>query len=241
MSRVITGPRFVLEALRADASISVIYAEHRRADEALRQAAARASVRIEEKTREELDELTDGVRHQGVVALASDYAYLSLDELLQHQTEKSLLVALDELTDPQNFGAIIRSAVAFEVGGIIIGRHRSVQVTPAVVRASAGATEHAKIAQVTNLQKALVTLQEQGYWVIGLDGEAEQELSTITQRFDHAVLVVGSEGRGLGRLVRKRCDMLARIAHRGPIDSLNASVATGIAIYEASRWLEKPK
>ncbi len=235
MSRIITGPRFVLEALRARAPIKVIYAEPNRADDRLRSAARAAGVQIDARSRQELDDLTEGVRHQGVVAVASDYQYQSLEDLLDATQERGLVVGLDEITDPHNVGAIVRSAVAFGAQGVLVSKHRAAMVTPAVVRASAGATEHARIVQITNLQKTLVSLKDAGFWVVGLDAEGERTLSELPSDLAKVVLVVGSEDKGLRRLVRQRCDMLARIPQAGPIDSLNASVAAAIAIYELSR------
>lgn len=235
MSRIITGPRFVLEALRARAPIKVIYTEPNRADDRLKSAARAAGVQIDARSRQELDDLTEGVRHQGVVAVASDYQYQSLDDLLEATQERGLVVGLDEITDPHNVGAIVRSAVAFGAQGVLVTKHRAALVTPAVVRASAGATEHARIVQVTNLQKTLVSLKDAGFWVVGLAAEGGQTLSELPRDLAKVVLVVGSEDKGLRRLVRQRCDMLARIPQAGPIDSLNASVAAAIAIYELSR------
>ncbi len=241
VSRVITGPRFVLEALRANTPIEAIYAEPHRADDSLTEAARAASIRIEERPREELDKLTQGARHQGVVAIASDYPYASMPDLLRDVGEGALVVALDEITDPHNVGAIVRSAVAFGADGVLIGKHRSAQVTPAVVRASAGATEHARIIQVTNLQKALIQLKDEGFWIIGLDGAADQEFHDVRRDLGRVVLVIGAEDKGLKRLVRQRCDMIVRIPLAGPIESLNASVAAAIAIYELSRLQQESR
>src|SRR5690606_33550110 len=142
-----------------------------------------------------------------------------------------LFVALDEITDPHNFGAIIRSAVAFGVDGIVIPERRSAQVTGVVSRTSAGAVEHAAIARVVNLARALETMANDGLQIVGLAGEGEASLDELGPAPHGRVVVVGSEGKGLRELTRKRCDLLVRIPMNGPIASLNASVAAGVAFY----------
>lgn len=236
MKRRITGPRAVLEALRRDArALSVILLEEppSRGGREIRAAAERARVPVERRSRAELDALTGEVRHQGVVAIAGDYPYASFAELLDEAP--ALIVALDEITDPHNLGAIVRSAVALGAGAVVLPRHRAARVTPTVVRVSAGATEHARIAPVKNLALALDACGERGMEVIGLDGEASERLRDLGPSPGGRVVVIGSEGRGLRPGVRKRCHRLCRIELAGPIASLNASVAAGIAIYEATR------
>lgn len=239
MKRIVAGRRAVLEALRASPqSIVVIYldaADHgamRELDEAARE----QDVPVQERDHAELDALAVGLRHQGVVAITGEFTYLDLETLLHKiPAERPLLVALDEVTDPHNFGAIVRSAVAFGADGILTLKHRAAPVTPVVVRASAGATEHALIARVTNLAQALDTLTERGLEVVGLDMGGELLIEELEVGPGGLVLVVGSEGRGLRRLTRERCHRIASIAMTGPIASLNASVAAGIAIHHASR------
>jgi 23S rRNA (guanosine2251-2'-O)-methyltransferase len=234
MKRLLLGPRSVTEALRANASeISVVYVsdEDRRELATLADDARKRSVIVEARTSAELDKLAKGERHQGVVAISGTYPYLNLEELISKLPERALLVALDEITDPHNFGAIVRSAVAFGAHGVITLKQRAAPVTPVVVRASAGATEHARIARVTNLATTLNTFANDGYDVIGLAAEGASDLRALPKRRGSAVLVVGSEGRGLRRLVRERCTELVRIPMDGPIESLNASVAAAIALY----------
>src|ERR1700712_2214374 len=234
MKRLLLGPRSVTEALRANASeISVVYVsdEERRELVTISDDARKRSVIVETRTTVELDKLAKGDRHQGVVAISGSYPYLNLEELINALPERALLVALDEVTDPHNFGAIVRSAVAFGAHGVITMKHRAAPVTPVVVRASAGATEHARIARVSNLATTLSTLANDGYDVIGLAAEGAADLRALAPPQGSAVLVVGSEGRGLRRLVRERCTELVRIPMDGPIESLNASVAAAIALY----------
>jgi 23S rRNA (guanosine2251-2'-O)-methyltransferase len=237
MKRLLLGPRSVTEALRANAAeLSVVYVsdEPRRDLSEIADEAKKRSVVVEARSIAELDRLAKGDRHQGVVAIGGSYPYLSFEELVAKLPERALLVALDEITDPHNFGAIVRSAVAFGAHGILTLKQRAAPVTPVVVRASAGATEHALIARVTNLASALSTLADQGYDVIGLAAEGASDLRKRGQRTGSCVLVVGSEGRGLRRLVRERCTELVRIPMAGPIESLNASVAAAIALYALS-------
>lgn len=239
MSRVIAGHRAVAEALRGRGAreISVIYMSDqlKRAPDEIERLRDRVGVRLERLSSQAMDALADGVRHQGVLAIGGPYPYRDLHELIDEAGEAPLLVALDEITDPHNFGAIVRSAVAFGANGVITLKRRAAPVTPVVVRASAGATEHANIAQVTNLARTLQSLAKRGMEIVGLASESNVALKELGDAPHGRVLVVGSEGRGLRRLVRERCDVLTRIDIPGPIENLNASVAAGIAIYEAAR------
>ncbi|MAQ15895.1 MAG: 23S rRNA (guanosine(2251)-2'-O)-methyltransferase RlmB [Sandaracinus sp.] len=232
--RVVVGRRFVVEALRGG-TVDRCWVEPGLLEKLpdLADAAAAAGVVIQEGSREDLDRRAQGVRHQGVVASGPPYPYRPLEKLLE--LDAPLLVALDEVTDPQNFGAIIRSALAFGADGILVPRHRSATLGPAVVRASAGATERAAIAEVPNLQKALLLIADQGLEIIGLDAGGDVLVGDLGPAPRGRVIVVGSEGKGLRRLVRERCDRIASIPQRGDFDSLNASVAAAIALYEAGR------
>ena len=232
MKRLLAGPRAVEEALRADAQrVAVVYASAERARE-LEALAARAKVRCEIRSAAELDALAGELRHQGVLAIAGEYAYAELDEL--QLPAAPLLVALDQITDPHNFGAIVRSAVAFGADAIITLKDRAVPVTPVVVRASAGATERARITRVTNLARTLKQLGDQGFTRVGLDAEGTQSIGDVPFGVGR-VLVIGSEGEGLRRLTRESCDVLARIDMPGGFESLNASVAASIALYESAQ------
>lgn len=235
MKRLLLGPHAVTEALRAaPARVAVIYVEQGGAAlEDLQRLARAGDVRCEPRARAQLDALARGARHQGVVAVTGDYSYVNLDELLENAGDKPLLVALDEITDPHNFGAIVRSAVALGASGVITLKDRAAPVTAAVVRASAGATEFARIARVTNLARALGQLRDAGLQTVGLDAEGDTALRALPFPAAGRVLVLGSEGHGLRRLVRAQCDVLARIELRGPVQALNAAVAAGIAIHES--------
>ncbi len=239
MKRLICGPRAVTEALRAQpAEISIVYfaEDPRRELKELVELAQKRNVAFEFRQPNELDRLARGERHQGVVAIGGSYSYLSFEDLLAKLPERALVVALDEITDPHNFGAIVRSAVAFGAHGILTLKHRAAPVTPVVVRASAGATEHANIARVANLVQALDALRDRDFAVIGLAVEGARDLPELGPMADqNRVLVVGSEGRGLRRLVREHCTDLVRIPMSGPIESLNASVAAAVALYALSQ------
>lgn len=234
MTRVLAGRRPVLEGLRGNARIRRIYTEPQRAYEDVIEAAGAQNIEVAKRDRAELDRLSDGVRHQGVVALAEDYEFTELDEIIRRAAGVPTLVALDQLTDPQNLGAIIRSAVTIGLDGVIVPKHRAAGITAAVVRASAGATEHASIARVTNLQRTLLSLAESGMEIVGLDAGADIDIRKLEPSASGRVLVVGSEGKGLRRMVRQRCDIVVHIHQKGPMDSLNASVAAAIAMYEIS-------
>ena len=238
MKRILAGPRAVEEALRVDPKrIAIVYVQR---DGAARKLdfwaeAQRAGVRCETRDAAELDAIANGLRHQGVVGIGGDYPYADLDVILARAKPAPLLLALDQLSDPHNFGAIIRSAIAFGADGVITLKDRAAPVTGVVVRAAAGATERAKIARVTNLARTLQQLRDTGLSVIGLDAGASQTLETVPFDARGRVLVIGSEGDGLRRLTRDACDALVRIHMPGGFESLNASVAAAIALYESSR------
>jgi 23S rRNA (guanosine2251-2'-O)-methyltransferase len=194
--------------------------------------ARRERISVEVVDRRRLDALVDG-HHQGVVADVEPFPYASLSDLLD--LEAPLVLVLDSLQDPQNFGTLLRTAQAVGVDGVLVPEHRAVGVTPAVSNASAGAVEHLRVARVTNLARSLQQLKASGVWVYGLSVDAEQPFWTADLRGPLA-LVVGSEGSGLGRLVRETCDLLLRIPMvGGSVQSLNASVAGSLVLYEAFR------
>jgi 23S rRNA (guanosine2251-2'-O)-methyltransferase len=237
---VIAGRRAVYEALSGRTEIAVIYAADPD-DEALaevRDLSQKKRVRLEARDANALSALAGEARHQGVVAIAGEYPYRELHVLLddaRRAESAPLLVALDQITDPHNFGAIVRSVVAFGARGVITTKDRAVPVTPVVVRASAGATEHVAIARVTNLARTLEQLADEGFETIGLAGEADEALGELGPAQSGRVLVVGSEGKGLRRLTRRACQHVVRIDMSDTIGSLNASVAAGIALYALTR------
>jgi 23S rRNA (guanosine2251-2'-O)-methyltransferase len=187
--------------------------------------------------RRALDRIADTDRHQNVAAEVLDYDYAEVDDLLQAaraRNEPPLLLLLDQLQDPQNLGTLIRTADAVGAHGVVLPRHRAVGVTPAVERASAGAIQHLPVAEVTNLNRAVDDLKQQGLWILGLDAEGQHELSNVDPAMPLA-LVVGSEGKGISRLLREKCDFLVRLPMRGHVGSLNAAVAGSIVLYDLFR------
>jgi len=176
-------------------------------------------------------------QHQNVVAVCTPKAYDDLSAIVA-VAERPLLVALDGVEDPANLGAIIRTVVAVGASGVLIPERRAAGLSPAVARAAAGALEHAKVARVPNLVRALMDLKEENVWVYGFEAEASKSYRDLDYARGCAV-VLGGEGKGLHRLVREACDQLARIPLRGPISSLNVSVAAGVVLYEALRQRTK--
>jgi 23S rRNA (guanosine2251-2'-O)-methyltransferase len=188
--------------------------------------------------RRELDKLGGEVNHQGLAAAVSGYPYLDLTAMLDPARQAGappFLLLLDHIQDPQNLGSLLRTAEAAGVDGVVIPGRRAAGVTPAAVRASAGAAEHVRVAQVTNLVRAMEHLKAQGLWLAGLEAGPNAQRLTQADLSGPLGLVVGSEGRGLARLVRETCDFVIRLPMAGQIESLNAAVAGGIALYEARR------
>lgn len=186
--------------------------------------------------RKKLDKLARG--HQGVVLEVGRYPIVSPDEILARatrQNEPPFLIAIDHLEDPHNLGAILRTAEIVGVHGIILPRRRAAGVTPAVVSASAGAAEHMLVAEVPNLVQAMNSLKQANVWLAGLENRPEALLYSEADLGGAIALVVGSEGQGMGRLVRETCDFLVKLPMRGQIESLNAAVACGLIMYEAWR------
>ncbi len=240
MKRVLAGPRAVEEALRANArSVHAVFvaddggAPGKRVSDLARA----AGISVESRSAAALDSLANGLRHQGVLALAGDYPYRSLDELLASAEAPGLLVLCDGIEDPQNLGAILRAAVFFGAGGVVLPRHRAAPVTGAAVRASAGASEHARVARVTNLADAVVQVGENGYATIVLAADGQARLNDLDLRGPVA-LVVGSEHSGVRPLVRRRAATAARITGAATVASLNAAAATAVALHEVVRQRE---
>jgi 23S rRNA (guanosine2251-2'-O)-methyltransferase len=176
--------------------------------------------------------------HQGVVLEASEYPYSSLDELFgvaESGDEPPLLLVLDLLKDPHNVGSLLRTAEAVGVHGVVIQRRRAVDITPTVVHTSVGAVEHLRVAQVTNLVRAMGWLKDQGVWIAGMEALAGAQPYYEADLTGGLAVVVGSEGKGMRRLVRETCDFLVQLPMRGAVTSLNASVAGSVVLYEVLR------
>jgi 23S rRNA (guanosine2251-2'-O)-methyltransferase len=239
---VVAGRNPVVEALRAGIPAVALYValtveRDQRLDE-IRKLAGDAELPVLEAGRAELDRLADGAVHQGVVLTARPFDYLHPDDLLRRAQEASaspLIVALDGVTDPHNLGAIARSAAAFGADGLVVPERRSVGVTAGAWKASAGTLARLPVAKAGNLVRTLTSYADAGLMIAGLDGHGEIDLDTLELATGPLVLVIGAEGRGLSRLVGERCDLTVRIPLAGPVESLNASVAAGVALAEIAR------
>jgi 23S rRNA (guanosine2251-2'-O)-methyltransferase len=238
----VVGRNAALEAMEAEIPIRAAYvAEGAERDDRLRdilKLAASRGTALLEVTRGELDRLTGGALHQGVALQLPAFVYAHPDDLLASALDSDhepLIVALDSITDPRNLGAIVRSAAAFGGHGVLIPERRSAGMTAAAWKTSAGAAVHIPIARATNLNRSLRTYADAGLTLIGLDGNSTTSLHDVPDVSGPLVLVVGSEGAGLSRLVREACDYLAAIPISSSVESLNAGVAAGIALYEISR------
>jgi 23S rRNA (guanosine2251-2'-O)-methyltransferase len=235
VQRLVYGLQPVREALRAHGSaVARVLLEAGTSPTlaALERFARDRGVPVERAGRAELDRLTEGGRHQGVAADAPPLRLIELDEILAG--DDLLALALDEVQDPQNFGAVIRSAVALANAPVIWGEHASAPLTPATFRASAGAVEHARLVRVRSLRGALAQAKEAAAQVIALDASAGADLSEFDLSLS-TVLVIGSEGQGVRKGVRTEATALAKLPMQGPLASLNASVAAALALYEALR------
>lgn len=232
------GRHAILEALRAGRPIEeILIARGVHSHGALSQVimlAKSAGVPVHGVPRDELDQMVSN--HQGIVARIPEFAYAELDDLLvvaRERGEPAFLLLLDSVQDPQNFGTLLRTAEAVGVHGVVIAERRAVGVTPAVVKASAGAVHHLKIARVTNLVRTIEELKRANVWVTGVENAPEaQDFSRADFKLPLA-LVLGSEGEGLGRLVREKCDFLVRLPMWGKVGSLNVAVAGSIILYAA--------
>ena len=234
---LIEGRNAVIEALKSERTIEQILIAKGDTEGSINvvQGLAREKgIVVKEVDRKKLDQMCEGGAHQGVVAIVTPYNYYSVENIINYAKEKGekpFIVVLDEIEDPHNFGAIIRTAEVCGVHGIIIPKRRNVGVTPVVYKTSAGAIEHMKIAKVTNINTVLDELKEKGIWVYGADMEGANYC--FGEKLDGAVaLVIGSEGRGMSKLTKEKCDVLVKIPMVGQITSLNASVAAGIIMYE---------
>jgi len=231
VSRFVYGVNPVLEALRArPGDVVRVLVERGKADRVAK-AAREAGVRVLEVERGELSQRSRGGVHQGAGAELAEFRYAELEDLVPGAT---FLLVLDGVTDPQNLGALIRSAHALGADGVVVPKDRSAGVTPAVSKAAAGALEHGKLARVTNLARAIEQMKESGIWTVALAADGDRELESLDLKLPTA-LVLGSEGSGVRPLVRKTCDHVARLPMVGEIGSLNVSAAGAIALYEVAR------
>ncbi len=234
-SGAVYGVNAVKEAIGARPLDYVLVTEGRRSPrvQQLIDACRAAGVQVRFAPRAALDRAAGAAHHQDVVAICPAKAYDNLETLVA-SSEQPLLVVLDGVEDPGNLGAILRTAVGAGVAGVVIPERRAAGLSAGVAKAAAGALEHARVARVTNLVRALVELKKQNLWVYGFEAQAEKSYLDLDYTGACAV-VLGGEGRGLHRLVREACDELASIPLAGPVQSLNVSVAAGVVLYEAAR------
>lgn len=234
---IIYGRLPVVEALRSGIEIEKIYllfGSHGQNVSEIFKLAKQKGIKIVQVDKKKLGEICDTENNQGVVAVISKVKFWDFSEILKiadQKKEKHFILILDEIQDPQNLGAIIRTADCAGVHGIIIPKHNAVSITPSVIKASAGAAEYFPVSKVGNISQIIDELKQNGIWIVGADAKSEKSYNEIKYDFPVAI-VIGSEGKGIRRLVKEKCDFLVKIPIYGKIDSLNASVAAGIMIYE---------
>ncbi len=237
---IIAGRNPVMEALKIDAKIDKLFVARGEREGSIVRIIALAKekgIPISEADKVKLDHISGIKNHQGVVAYTTSVDYYSVEEIINSAKEAGeppVVIVAENLTDPHNLGAIARTAEASGVHGIIIPKNRSVGITPAVVKASAGALMHVKVARVSNIPQTLDKLKDLGLWVYGTAAEAEKSFYE-TDLTGAAAFVIGNEGEGMSRLVRDKCDFLVSIPMQGKVSSLNASVAAALLMYEAYR------
>lgn len=232
----IEGRNPVIEAIKNDREIDKIMIANGAKEGSIKKIVAMAkekNIVIQYVDRNKLDEISTSHSHQGVIANVSDYRYYELDELIKSVEEKGedpFFIILDEITDPHNLGSIIRTADAVGAHGVIIPKRRSVHITPTVAKASAGAVEYVPVCKVTNIVNTIKTLKEYGMWIAAADMDGQ---TFYEQNLTGPIgLVIGSEGFGISRLVKKNCDFTVKMPMVGNVTSLNASVAGSILLYE---------
>lgn len=234
---IVIGRNAVIEALKGDRTIETLYISNSKLEGSINTIVSIAKekrILIKEVDKRKLDSMCDGETHQGVIAKVTPYNYSEVSDILafaEERKEAPFIVILDEVEDPHNLGSIVRTAELFGVHGIIIPKRRSASVSTTVYKSSVGAIEHVKIAKVTNLNSTIEDLKQKGIWVYGADIRAE-EYSYQVDFSGPCAVIIGNEGRGISKLTVQKCDKLIKIPMVGKINSLNASVAGGIIMYE---------
>ena len=234
MSRLIIGKNATREALKLG-NIEKLYLQGEYKE--FIDLAKKTKTEIVMCSKEKLDAMTKE-NHQGVIALAKDFKYYQLKDIVSDEAD-SLIVILDGLKDPHNLGAILRTTEATQVSGVVIPKNRSVHLSDTVSKVSTGAMELVKVCEVTNLSQTIDYLKDKGYWIVGAEHEAKSQNYWNLDYNMKIALVIGSEGEGISRLVKEKCDFLVDIPMKGKINSLNASVSTALIIYEIRRQQTK--
>jgi len=228
MTQILYGRQVVRQVLKENRKVRKLYLQSPMPE--LEVLAKKAGVPVVLTDRKKLNRITESEHHQGVAVEIEPYETVSLDELIRGKKgQYGFLIMLDELEDPHNLGAVLRTADAVNADGVIIKKTHSAGLTPTVAKVSAGAIDTVKVAAVTNLTNACRELKKQGYWIVGADMDGV-DYRTLNYDF-HTVLVIGNEGKGISRLVRENCDHIVSLPMRGTISSLNASVSAGILMY----------
>jgi 23S rRNA (guanosine2251-2'-O)-methyltransferase len=236
----IAGKHPVMEALRSGREINKIWIAEQAQKNAMAQVVAeakKAGIVVQFVDKRKLDQMAEGAVHQGIVAQAAAHRYYEVDELLERARESGeapFFLLLDEIEDPHNLGSILRTAECTGVHGVIIPKRRSAALNATVSKTSAGAVEYVPVARVTNLAQTIDKLKEAGVWIAGADVAAEQDVYKTNLDLPLAV-VIGNESKGIGRLIREKCDFLLKLPMNGRLNSLNASVAAGVLMYEVVR------
>lgn len=240
---MVAGRNAVMEALKGSRSVNKLMIANGSTEGSIKEIIAVAKdkgVNIQYWDRSKLDSIARGIRHQGVLAQVAPVRYAELEDILQvtkDRNEPPFIVLLDELEDPHNLGAILRTADAAGVHGVLIPKHRSCPLSATVAKTSAGAVEHVPVARVGNLVQTIKKLKQEGLWVAAADMDGKDYYDTDLT--GPLLLIIGSEGQGVGRLVKEQCDFVVRIPMVGKINSLNASVAGSILMYEAMKQRRK--
>ncbi len=240
---MVAGRNAVMEALKGSRSVNKLMIANGSTEGSIKEIIAVAKdkgVNIQYWDRSKLDSIARGIRHQGVLAQVAPVQYAELEDILQvakDRNEPPFIVLLDELEDPHNLGAILRTADAAGVHGVLIPKHRSCPLSATVAKTSAGAVEHVPVARVGNLVQTIKKLKQEGLWVAAADMDGKDYYDTDLT--GPLLLIIGSEGQGVGRLVKEQCDFVVRIPMVGKINSLNASVAGSILMYEAMKQRRK--
>ncbi len=237
---VVTGRNPVMEVLRSGRTVDKILVAKGEREGSLLKIVAMAKERgipVMDAERSRIETLSGGAGHQGVLAFVTPFTYSTVEEILtlaEERSEPPCLILLDGVTDPHNVGAILRTACCCGVHGVILPKHNSCGMTPTLIKSAAGATEYMKVARVTNMTDTIEELKKHNIWIYGTDGSAAADIYH-TDLTGACAFVLGDEGKGISRLVREHCDFLVKIPMKGPLNSLNVSVAGAVILYESLR------